>query len=92
VTDRLPASLRLKAITPRALLVDADVDEVQLPSIDGLIGIFPGHRPLVTALGYGRLTYRQGTESESYAVRGGYAEIEPDKMLVFTELDEDGSE
>lgn len=91
MSAKASATLRLKAITPRALLVDADVNEVQLPSVEGLIGVFPGHRPLVTALGYGRLTYRQGDDSESYAVRGGYAEIQPDRMIIFTELDENGS-
>jgi F-type H+-transporting ATPase subunit epsilon len=89
MSDLLPATVHLKAITPRSLLVDAAVEEIQIPSVEGLIGVLPGHRPLVTALGHGELSYRMGLESETFAVRGGYAEIEPDRVLVFTDLDKE---
>ncbi len=83
-------SFHLKVITPKLLLVEAEVDEVSIPSLDGYIGVLPGHRPLMTALGQGTITYRQGRDEESFAVQGGTAEILPDKVIVFTELsDED---
>jgi F-type H+-transporting ATPase subunit epsilon len=89
MSQNLPSSLHLKIITPRLLLADTDVDEVSIPSLEGLIGVLPGHRPLVVALGYGTLAYRLGTSEESFAVKGGYAEILPDKVLVFTEVSAD---
>jgi F-type H+-transporting ATPase subunit epsilon len=89
MSQNLPSSLHLKIITPRLLLADADVDEVSIPSLEGLIGVLPGHRPLVVALGQGTLTYRLGTSEESFAVMGGYAEILPDKVVVFTEVSAD---
>jgi F-type H+-transporting ATPase subunit epsilon len=85
LSDSRPATFHLKVITPRALLVEADVDEVQIPTTEGLIGVFAGHRPLVVALGEGTLTYRQGKYEETFAVAGGLAEIGPDRTLVFTE-------
>jgi len=85
-----PAStLHLKVVTPRFLLVDADVEEVQVPTIEGLIGVFPGHRPLMTAIGRGTLSYRQGGDEESFAIDGGTAEIQPDRVLIFTRAVED---
>ena len=81
----LPDSFRLKVITPRRLLADADVQEASVPALDGLIGVRPGHRPLMTALGRGTLTYRQGKDEESFEVEGGYAEILPDEVLIFTQ-------
>lgn len=89
MSQNLPSSLYLKVITPRKLLVDADVDEVTLPSLEGYIGILPGHRPLFTALGKGALVYRMAKREEKFFVRGGYAEIQPEKVLVFTELSQD---
>jgi len=86
MSQDLPSFFHLKVITPRLLLAEADVDEASLPSLDGQIGILPGHRPLVVALGRGALTYRQGTRSESFEVEGGYAEILPGRVLVFTEM------
>jgi F-type H+-transporting ATPase subunit epsilon len=82
-------TLRLKVVTPRLLLVDADVEEVQVPTIDGLIGVYPGHRPLMAAIGRGTLSYRQAGDEESFAIDGGTAEIRPDRVLIFTRLVED---
>jgi F-type H+-transporting ATPase subunit epsilon len=89
MSQTLPASFRLKVITPRLLLADADVQEVSIPSLEGLIGVRPGHRPLMAGLGRGTLTYRQGTSEESFEVKGGYAEILPEQVLIFTELSEE---
>jgi len=89
MSESLPSSFRLKVITPRRLLAEADVQEASIPSLEGLIGILPGHRPLMIALGRGTLTYRQGTNEESFEVDGGYAEIMPDQVLVFTRSGEE---
>jgi len=85
MSESLPSSFRLKVITPHRLLAEADVEEASLPSLEGLIGVLPGHRPLMIGLGRGTLTYRQGTNEESFEVDGGYAEILPDAVIVFTE-------
>jgi len=78
----------LKVITPRRVVCEVEADEVTLPGLDGQIGILPGHRPMVAALGEGTLSYRTGTESGESEIRGGYAEIGPTRVLVFTELRE----
>lgn len=82
-------SLHLRVITPRSLVVDEEVEGVTIPSLDGELGILPGHRPLYTALGSGELTYRASGRRESLSVRGGYAEVGPERVTVFTELSED---
>lgn len=89
MTQKLPSSLRLKVIAPRKLLVDEEVQELSLPSLDGYLGILPGHRPLFLALGTGRITYRVAEKEEILSVQGGYAEVFPERVLVFTELSED---
>jgi F-type H+-transporting ATPase subunit epsilon len=81
--------LRLRVITPGQLLVDAEVDEVALPGLEGELGILPGHRPLITALGKGRLFYRLAGAGQQFEVTGGYAEIGPESVLAFTTLSED---
>ncbi len=89
MTKSLPSSIRLKVISPRKLLVDEEVQDVSLPSLDGYIGILPGHRPLILALGEGDITYRLAGREESVTVRGGFTEVLPEKVLVFTETIED---
>ncbi|NIM91093.1 MAG: hypothetical protein GTO17_09115 [Candidatus Aminicenantes bacterium] len=92
MTQKLLSSLRLKVITPRKLLVDEEVRELSLPSLDGYLGILPGHRPLFLAIGKGRIKYRVAEKEEILSVQGGYAEVLPASVLVFTELSEDENE
>lgn len=89
MSQDLPTSLHLKVISPSELLVDEDVQEVSLPSLEGYLGIFPGHRSLFVALGQGQLTYKRSNKQSELHVRGGYAEILPDRVLVFTEKGKD---
>jgi len=89
MSDGLPATLHLKVVTPRRLLVEADVEAVFLPTLEGQIGVFPGHRPLFVGIGRGRLTYREKGGEEKFAVRGGYAQVQPEKVIVMTEVGED---
>jgi F0F1-type ATP synthase epsilon subunit len=42
----------------------------------------------VAALGRGILTYRQGKYEERFPIEGGYAEVGPASVLVFTESTE----
>jgi len=86
MSNNLPLSLQLRVITPRKLLVDREVKAVAIPSLEGHIGILPGHRPLLIALGQGVIKYRWDQEEEEFSVEGGFAEILPDKVIVFTEL------
>jgi F-type H+-transporting ATPase subunit epsilon len=86
MSEAAPLSLRLRVITSHRLLAEEEVQEVTIPSLDGYVGIFPGHRPLMLALGRGELTFRAAGREERFSVDGGYAEVRPDLVLVFTEL------
>ena len=89
MSQDLPASLKLKVICPEELLVDEEVQEVSLPCLEGYLGILPGHRPLFVALGRGLLTYKRSNKQSELPVQGGYAEVLPDRVLVFTEKAKD---
>jgi F-type H+-transporting ATPase subunit epsilon len=81
--------LALRIIAPRNLEVEAEVLEVSLPSLDGSLGILPGHRPMILALGRGPLCYKDEKGEERLSVQGGYAEVGPEAVLVFTELSDE---
>jgi len=89
MSDGIPATIHLKVVTPRRLLVEADVESVSLPTLEGEVGVLPGHRPLFVGIGRGRLSYREGSGEESVAVQGGYAQVQPEKVVVMTEVGED---
>ena len=90
--SRSESTLKLKVITPEKMLIDEDVDEVYLPGLDGDLGILPGHRSLLAAVGIGELSYIQAGKDASVAVSGGYAEVSPYRVLVFTKQEEKKNE
>jgi F-type H+-transporting ATPase subunit epsilon len=89
MSDAVPATVHLKVVTPRRLLAEADVEAVFLPTLEGQIGVFPGHRPLFVGLGRGTLTYREAGGEESFRIAGGYAQVQPERVVVMTEIGED---
>ncbi|MCX7894392.1 MAG: F0F1 ATP synthase subunit epsilon [Thermoanaerobaculum sp.] len=80
--------LRLKVVTPTRVVVDTLVDEVQLPGMLGVLGILPGHAPLVASLSIGELMYRHGLRESYLAIQWGFAEVGPDSVTVLAEVAE----
>ena len=82
--ETISGQIKLTIITSTELIVDTQVKEVLIPGLEGELGILPGHRPLVLALGDGRITFQQDGVEESIKVSGGYAEIRPGSVLIFS--------
>ncbi|MCU0303175.1 MAG: F0F1 ATP synthase subunit epsilon [Thermoanaerobaculales bacterium] len=80
--------LHLEIVTPSRRVVEAEVDEVRLPGALGEMGVLPGHIPLLTSLAAGPLTYFAGSQVTRYAVRGGFAEVLPDRVTVLAAVAE----
>ena len=89
MSEALPLYLKLRVITSHEVLVDEQVKEVSIPSLEGYLGILPGHRKLLVALGKGVIEYRKAQSKKHVVVNGGYARVQPESVLVFTDLDED---
>lgn len=80
--------LQLQLVSPERILVDEQVDEVQLPGLDGYLGVLPGHAPLLSALKPGVLRYRQGSATRILAVYGGFVEVQPERVRVLADAAE----
>ncbi len=77
--------LQLEIVTPERLAYSDQVDSVQLPGIEGELGVLPHHAPLVSILGVGELLIRKGGQEESFAIVGGFLQVRPDKVVVMAE-------
>jgi F-type H+-transporting ATPase subunit epsilon len=77
--------LLLEIVTPERLAYSDEVDSVQVPGIEGEMGILPHHAPLVSVLGVGELRIRKGALVESFAIVGGFLQVRPDKVVVMAE-------
>ena len=84
--------LRLDIVTAERLLYSEDVDMVIAPGIQGQLGILPRHAPLLTALTYGELRVKRGSEEESFAIGGGFMEVQPDRVTVLADSAERAEE
>src|SRR6516225_12273148 len=90
----LPESIELIVVTPERQLLRETVVEVEIPGLDGELGILPGHAPLITELGIGPLSYKTSTSSQPVviAVLQGFAEVLPDRVTVLAETAERAEE
>jgi len=77
--------LLLEIVTPERLAYSEEVHSVQVPGIEGELGILPHHTPLLSALGVGELRIRRGSLEESFAIVGGFVQVRPDKVVVMAE-------
>ena len=84
--------LLLEIVTPERLVYREEVDAVQVPGIEGELGILPHHTPLVSLLGVGELKIRKGGDEESFAIAGGFLQVRPDKVVVMAETADLASE
>jgi F-type H+-transporting ATPase subunit epsilon len=79
------AALHLEFVSPEAVLFSGDVDQVDLPGIEGDMGILPGHAPLVTTLRPGIVTIFREGRREPVVVIGGFAEVSPAGLTVLAD-------
>lgn len=72
------------------MVTDLEIDEVTVPAYMGQLEIFPGHAPLMTTLGTGVLKYKAkgGAASESVVVSWGYAQVNPEGVIILAETAE----
>lgn len=77
------SSLQLEIVTPERTVFSAEASMVIAQTVDGQIGILPGHIPLVTVLETGVMRVQSGQEQEQkLAVSGGFLEVSPDNKLT----------
>lgn len=80
------ATLKLEIVTPEAKVYSEDVDMVTLPGVEGEMGIFPMHVPLMTQLSSGEIGVRKGGQDFFLAVGEGFVEITGEKVSILTDM------
>ncbi len=75
----------LEVATPERLLLREQVNEAQIPGLDGYYGVEAGRAPLISELANGILSYTAGGKTEYLSVYGGFVEILPDKVRVLAD-------
>ena len=79
------AGLHFEFVSPESVLFSGDVDQVDLPGIEGDLGVLPGHAPMVTLLRPGIITIIREGQREPVVVVGGFAEMGPGGLTVLAD-------
>ena len=88
----IPASIELEIVTPDKLLVREQVDEVEIPGVEGYFGVLPGHTPMLASLAVGEMWYRKGQEKTYLSLAFGFAEVLPDRVTILAQIAERAEE
>ncbi|MFM7102215.1 MAG: F0F1 ATP synthase subunit epsilon [Verrucomicrobiota bacterium] len=80
------ATLKLEIVTPEARIYSAEVDMVTLPGVEGEMGIYPMHIPLMTQITHGEIIARKGGEDHFLAVGEGFVEVSGERVAVLTDM------
>lgn len=82
--------IHLQLITLSGTKFDDDVYEVLVPTMDGQIGVLPGHMPLISVAKSGVISVRRNERDldiamEHYAVSGGVVEVFDDMLRILVD-------
>src|SRR4051812_4288061 len=80
--------LKLKVITPEKTVFEEMVDSVTIPTLEGEIGVFPDHIPLVAGLLSGDIVAKTNGEPSPIAVSGGFVEIKNNEVAILADFAE----
>jgi F-type H+-transporting ATPase subunit epsilon len=83
--DDTSRKLRVVVISPTAVGFEGTGESIVAPAHDGLMGILYGHAPMMTLLGTGDVTVKDGATVHRIAVSGGFLQVVDNEVSVLAE-------
>ena len=84
--------IHLEIVTAERVVMSDDVDQINVPTKDGRVGILPRHAPLLTVLDVGQLDIIKDGTTTSLAVTGGFMEVLPSRVTILADTAERADE
>jgi F-type H+-transporting ATPase subunit epsilon len=82
----MPATIKLEIVTPEAKAYSEDVEMVTLPGVEGEMGIYPQHVPLMTQIVPGEIVVRKDGKDSYLAVGEGFVEVTANRVAILTDM------
>ena len=79
-------TLKLEIVTPEAKIYSEDVEMVTLPGVEGEMGVYPQHVPLMTQIISGEIVARKDGKDYFLAVGEGLAEVTGERVAILTDM------
>jgi F-type H+-transporting ATPase subunit epsilon len=80
------ATFHFDLVSPEKLAFSGEVDQVDIPGLEGDFGVLAGHAPVVAAVRPGILTITTGGAHEKVIVLGGLAEMSDRGLTVLADV------
>ncbi|WP_454642083.1 F0F1 ATP synthase subunit epsilon [Bradyrhizobium liaoningense] len=80
------ATFHFDLVSPEKLAFSGEVDQVDIPGVEGDFGVLAGHAPVVAAIRPGILTITSGGRHEKVIVLGGIAEVSDKGLTVLADV------
>jgi F-type H+-transporting ATPase subunit epsilon len=80
------ATFHFDLVSPEKLAFSGDVDQVDVPGVEGDFGVLAGHAPVVAAIRPGILTVTTGSTHQKIIVLGGLAEVSDKGLTVLANV------
>jgi F-type H+-transporting ATPase subunit epsilon len=80
------ATFHFDLVSPEKLAFSGEVDQVDVPGIEGDFGVLAGHAPVVAAIRPGILTVTSGGTHQKIIVLGGLAEVSEKGLTVLADV------
>jgi F-type H+-transporting ATPase subunit epsilon len=76
--------IKVEIVTPKGLAFSKEVNSVNIPTVEGEIGVLEKHMYLMTLLKPG-LVYFDGKAEGGIAVTYGFVDVTPEKVIILAE-------
>jgi F-type H+-transporting ATPase subunit epsilon len=80
------ATFHFDLVSPEKLAFSGEVDQVDVPGIEGDFGVLAGHAPVIATIRPGILTVTSGGAQEKIVVLGGLAEVSDKGLTVLADV------
>jgi F-type H+-transporting ATPase subunit epsilon len=80
------ATFHFDLVSPEKLAFSGEVDQVDIPGVEGDFGVLAGHAPVVAAIRPGILTVMAGGTQQKIIVLGGLAEVSAKGLTVLADV------
>ncbi len=82
----MASTLKLEIVTPEGTAYSEHVEMVTLPGVEGEMGIFPNHVPLLTQIEPGELIIRKEGKDQFLAIGEGFVEITGERVAIMADM------
>ena len=80
------ATFHFDLVSPEKLAFSGEVDQVDVPGVEGDFGVLAGHAPVVAAIRPGILVVTAGGTQQKIIVLGGLAEVSEKGLTVLADV------